>query len=234
MGIRYNADMAPSSRVSTYDRINAMVKQLQAAVSEREQMDEHSKVVGLIESGKHVLAGAKALATYLEPRFTADMDYVVEGRTFEKVRKWLVQEHVPHEDLGGAIRAQTIGLDIINGDGHPVLKEILKRERGIPSPEALAATKYVSIVSGTRGQQKLYLDISDFVGLVTLSGFGVEKFVGYLVDRFEEQRPHARELIEKIKSGEGPITIYGGSCRRRTGGRPAEACRPRYCAGNGF
>jgi len=40
-----------------------------------------------------------------------------------------------------------------------------------------------------------------------LDGFGLGKFLGYLVDRYEEQRSHAEELIEKIKKGEFPITI---------------------------
>jgi len=210
-GMWYNVHMPlkskTSSNTSTYDQMNAIIQGIESAAAEREQMDEHVKLVALIESGRHLLVGAKALAKYLEPRFTKDADYLAEHRLFQKVRKWLRQENIEHEDHGGIVQSKVLGIDVINADSHPVLKEILKRESGVPSPEALAATKYIAIVSGTRGQQKLHLDISDFIGLVNLDGFDVEKFLGYLVDRYEEQRPHAQELVDKIKRGEAPITI---------------------------
>ena len=65
----------------------------------------------------------------------------------------------------------------------------------------------VAVVSGTRGQQKTHFDIGDFIGLVNLDGFEVERFLEYLVDRYEEQRPHAQEVIDQIKRGDSQITF---------------------------
>ena len=42
---------------------------------------------------------------------------------------------------------------------------------------------------------------------VTLEEFDVEGFLGYLVHRYEEQRSHARGLIDRIRRGESPISI---------------------------
>ena len=170
-------------------------------------MDEHLKLVAIIEADRHVIVGAKALAAYMKQRFTEDTDYVVGHKTMQKVRQWLKRETVAHEDSGETIRVPELGIDIIDAAHNPVLKEILKRDSGIPSPEALAASKYIAVVSGTRGQQKTHFDIGDFIGLVNLDGFQVERFLEYLVDRYEEQRPHARELIGRIKRGDSPITF---------------------------
>jgi hypothetical protein len=199
--------MGRTSRTSTYDQVNAIVEKVVAAAAERERMPEHVKLVEIIESERHLLVGARALAVHIEQRFTKDTDYVVGNRVFQKVRRWLQREEIPHDDLGGALLCKSLGIDVINAGSNPVLKEILKHETGTGSPEALAATKYVAIVSGTRGQQKLHFDIGDLIGLATLGEFDVEKFLGYLVERYEERRPHARELIDKIKRGEGPIAI---------------------------
>ncbi len=192
---------------SSYQRIHAVLDGLVSAARKKEKMDEHLKLVGLIEADRHLLVGAKALAVYIEQRFTKDTDYVVGHRTYQKVRKWLKKEDVVHDDSGETIRAEVLGLDIIDASHNPVLTEILKRESGIPSPEALAATKYIAIVSGTRERRKVYQDIADLVGLVTLDGFDVGKLLGYLVDRYEEQRTRVQALIDKIQRGESPIVI---------------------------
>ncbi len=170
-------------------------------------MLEHRKLVAMIESGRHLLVGAKALATYMEQRFTQDTDYVVEHRLFLKLRKWLREEKIDHVERGLVVQCEQIGIDIIDASSNAVLKEILKHEAGVPSPEGLAATKYIAIVSGTRGQRKMYQDIADLVGLVGLPGFDMDKFLGYFVGEYEEQRTHVAEAIEKIRRGEFPITI---------------------------
>ncbi|MFH0983093.1 MAG: hypothetical protein V2A79_16360 [Planctomycetota bacterium] len=199
--------MAWSPRTSSYHRIHAILDQLISTAHDKENMDEHLKLVELLETDRHLLVGAKALAAYIKQRFSEDTDYVVGHRTFQKVRKWLKQQRLAHEDNGEAIQVGVLGIDIIDARHHPVLQEILKRENGIPSPEALAATKYIAIVSATRGPQKRHFDIGDFIGLVTLDGFDVERFLEYLVGNYAEQRPHAREVIDRIQKGESPITI---------------------------
>ena len=199
--------MARAQETSSYQRIQAIVDGRISAANERGKMDEHLKLVAVIEADRHLIVGAKALAAYMKQRFTEDTDYVVGHQTFQKVRRWLRQEKVPHEDSGETIRVPKLGIDVIDASHNPVLKEILKRDSGIPSPEALAATKYVAVVSGTRGQQKTHFDIGDFIGLVNLDGFEVERFLEYLVDRYEEQRPPAQEVIDQIKRGDSPITF---------------------------
>ena len=168
---------------------------------------QHAELVGLIEADRHLLVGARAMAVYVEQRFTEDTDYLVGHKTFQKIRRWFKQQGVEHEDTGKAIRSTTLGLDIIDASNNPVLVEILKRENGVPSREALAVSKYVAMVSGTRQQWKLHHDIADFIRLVGLESFDVGRFLGYLVERYEEQRAHAEELIGKILRGEGPIVI---------------------------
>ena len=170
-------------------------------------MEKHREFVALLESDRHLLVGAKALATYVEQRFTKDTDYVVEHKVFLRARKWLKEQNVEHNDHGQVIQSEEIGIDIIDAGSNPVLKEILRQENGIPTPEALAATKYITIVSGARSQEKLHFDLGDFIKLAKLAGFDVEKFVAYLVDRYEEQQPHARALIDRIQRGDTPITI---------------------------
>lgn len=199
--------MSSTSNTSTFDRVHGIIEKLESAALEKLDMEKHREFVALIESDRHVLVGAKALATYVEQRFTKDTDYVVGHTVFLRARKWLKEQNVEHNDHGQVIQSEEIGIDIIDAGSNPVLQEILRQESGIPTPEALAATKYIAIVSGTRSQRKLHLDISDFIGLVTLENFDVKKFVAYLVDRYEEQRSQARDLIDRIHRGDSPITI---------------------------
>jgi hypothetical protein len=187
--------------------MQAIIDRLILAVREREQLEEHQKLITLIESDRHLLIDTKALSRYLKPRFTEDTDYLVGHNMFLKVRKWFQENKIQHQDLGEAIQSKAVGIDVIDSGTNPVLKEILKHETGVPSPEALAATKYISIVSETRDRQKMHFDIGDFMGLVCLDGFDMKRFLGFLVDRYEEQRGHAEEIIDKIKKGEFPIEI---------------------------
>lgn len=199
--------MGWTPETSAYQQVNAVTDTLIAAAKAREQMDEHLKLIALIEAGRHLLVGAKAMAQYVEQRFTRDTDYLVDYRLFLEVRRWFGRENIPHQDKGEAILSESVGIDVIDAHHNPVLKALLDSERGIPSPEALAATKYVSIISGTRGQPKLSFDIGDFISLVTLEAFEVEKFLNFLVDRYAEQRDRARKLIDKIKRGESPMVL---------------------------
>jgi len=176
-------------------------------VNGKRNMPQHAELVAVIEADRHLLVGARAMAVYVEQRFTEDTDYLVGHKTFQKVRRWFKKQGVEHEDTGEAIRSAVLGLDIIDASNNPVLIEILEHETGVPSPEGLATTKYVAMVSGTREQWKLHHDIADFIRLVGLEGFDVAKFLGYLVDRYAEQRAHAEELIDQIHRGEGPIVI---------------------------
>ena len=170
-------------------------------------MSKHLQLVEMIESDRYLVLGAKAMATYVKQRFTEDTDYLVGHRAFGRIRKWLVDAGIPFDDEGEAIRVEQLGIDVIDAANNPVLKEMLNRETGVPSVEVLAASKYVAIISGTRGQQRVHFDIGDFIGLVCLDGFDSEKFLSCLVDRYAEQRSHASEIIARIRRGEAPITF---------------------------
>jgi len=185
--------------------VDGMVDELSNEVARRERLPERRELLGLIESDRHVLIGAKALALYTEPRFTEDSDYVVAGRTFQRIRKWVREKGIPVEDLGLVLRLQSLAVDVIDGRSNAVLKEILKRESPKPSPEALAAAKYISFVNQQRGPRRLQ-DVADFGKLVTLPQFGSEKLKSYLVAEYAAQWPEVSKLIEDIRSGR-PITI---------------------------
>ena len=66
--------MASTPDTSAYQRIHAIVNRRMAAAREKEQTDEHLRLVELIESDRHLLVGAKALAAHIEQRFTDDTD----------------------------------------------------------------------------------------------------------------------------------------------------------------
>ncbi len=192
---------------STFSRVQAIVDRMVDDAAGKEAMAEHQELVGLIEASRHLLIGAKALTAYMDQRFTRDTDYVVGRQDFRRFRKWLQEKGIGFEDQPDVLQSVDLGIDILNAGEHPVLKEILKHENGLASPEALAATKYAAMVSQTRNPRKKYLDIADFAGLVALPGFKDDKFLAYLVDRFEEQHDQARELIGKIRRNELPWTI---------------------------
>ncbi|MCB9849796.1 MAG: hypothetical protein H6817_03745 [Phycisphaerales bacterium] len=168
-------------------------------------MPERNELVELIESGKHVLIGAKALAHYTKPRFTEDTDYLVSGQTFVRIRKWAKDHQAEHDNLGAALRFPGFALDVLDARSNEVLKEILNHERAIPSPEALAAAKYVSMINIERAQRRLQ-DVSDFAQLVMLEVFDAEKLRTFLVAPYADQWPQVQKLIEDIKAGR-PITI---------------------------
>ena len=199
--------MASNPTASTYDRVHAVIDRMVRAAEQKTRMDKHRELVALIEADRHLLIGAKAVAAHIEQRFTKDTDYMVDRKQFQQVRKWLTEQGIEFQDGGPVLRCEALGIDVVNASSHPVLKEILQHETGLPSPEALAAAKYVSIVSGTREPRRAIQDASDFVGLVTLGQFQDARFLGYLVDRFEEQRPHAVELLARIRRGETPLTF---------------------------
>lgn len=180
---------------------------LVAAAAEKELSPQHRQLVALIESERHLLIGAKALATHMEQRFTQDTDYLVSRRGFERVRKWLTDQQIDHRDEGDALLIRALAIDVVDADWHPVLKEVLKHETGIPSSEALAALKYAAIVNKSRDQRKRHSDISDLVGLVTLPKFDVARFLAFLVERCEQQGPQLGELVERIRRGERGIVF---------------------------
>src|SRR5205085_323362 len=99
--------------VSTDAAVDEFTSRLEATLAQKERMPERQELIGMIESGPHILIGAKALAHYTPPRFTQDTDYIVSGQIFARIRKWMREEAIEHQDHGMVIRFLWLGLDVI-------------------------------------------------------------------------------------------------------------------------
>lgn len=167
-----------------------------------------AELISLIESRRHLLIGAQALIRYTEPRFTADTDYAVGMQMFRRVRKWFKdrQAEIEYKDEGEAIRSPALAVDVLNAAHNPVLLGVLKAETGLPSPEGLAAYKYVAMVSPARGRTERMQDVVDFSKLVLRAGFDADKLLAYMVGPYAEQRDTIERLIRDLEE-DRPIQI---------------------------
>ncbi len=190
-----------------YEQVDAFIERLVMAAAEKENLPERQELEAIIRHGGGLLIGAKALARYVKPRFSEDTDYLVDGRTFQKVRAWFRdhKDRVAYEDGGEAINCETLGIDIVDARNHPVLLEIARRESVIPSPEALAAMKYCAAINPARSRRDQ--DAVDFRSLVKLPGFDDAKCLGYFVDRFESLRGEVAAAIDRIRKGDPGVAI---------------------------
>jgi len=194
-------------RSSAYEGASAHIRKLRAAVA-RKDTPLRRELIDLIESGRHLVIGAAALARYVRPRFTDDVDYAVGLALFRRVRKWF-KDHAditPYVDEGEALRCQALGVDVINAAANEVLRFVLKAERGLPSPEGLAACKYAAMTSPTRGRAERLQDAADLAKLVALSDFDTGRLLSFLVGPYEPDRPRVRRLISDLRAGR-PIRI---------------------------
>ncbi len=191
----------------SYQDVDAFLAGLATAVNEKEERPERQELEALIRAGRGLLIGAKALASYLKPRFTEDTDYLVDGRTFQLLRRWFRERQatLSCDDSGEALRCEALGIDIIDSRHHPVLKEVVRRESVLPCLEALAAVKYCSAISPSRTRKEQ--DAVDFRELVRLPDFDAAKCLTYFVEQFEALRPEIAEAIERIRSGDAPLVI---------------------------
>jgi hypothetical protein len=190
---------------STDAAVNKYVGDLRAGVARKETMPGRQELIEIIEGGRHVLIGAKALAYHTQPRFTEDSDYLVGAQVFTRIRKWIREENVEHQDLGMVIRFLSLGVDVIDARSNEVLKEILNRRQSPASAEALAAAKYVSFINPVRGPRRIQ-DVADYAQLVTLPNFNLDEFRTFFVGVYQNQWPEAEKLVADIKAGR-PITI---------------------------
>lgn len=199
---RYNTDMSPTERTapSASAIIAARIDQLETAMAEKDT-PLRRELIALIESDRHLLIGAQALIQYTEPRFTADTDYAVGLRSFQRIRKWFKahEEQVTYQDEGEAIRSESLAVDVLNAAMNPVLLEVLKAENALASPEALAACKYVAIASPARGRERRLRDAADFAALVLREGFEDGKLLGYMVGPYATEHDTMRALIRDIR-----------------------------------
>lgn len=190
-----------------YQDIDSFINGLVMAAEEKESQPQRQELEAIIRSGGALLIGAKALAHYVKPRFTADTDYLVDGKTFRQVRRWFEarQDQIPYDDNGESISCESLAIDVIDARHHPVLLEVMRRESVLPSPEALAAVKYCSIVNPARKRKDQ--DVVDFRSLVLRDDFDASQCLSFFVEPFESLRSEVVDAIERIKRGDPGITI---------------------------
>jgi hypothetical protein len=191
----------------SYEQVDAFSERLIVAAAEKENLPERQELDAIIRQAGGLLIGAKALARYVKPRFTEDTDYLVDGKTFQRVRAWFAEHkgRIAYEDGGEAITCEALGIDIFDARNHPVLLEISRRESVAPSPEALAAMKYCSAINPARTRRDQ--DAVDFRSLVKLPGFDDAKCLSYFVDRFEALRGEVAAAIDRIRKGDPGVAI---------------------------
>ncbi len=194
-------------RSVTYDDVDAFLNGLIMAAAQKENQPQRKELEDLIRANGGLLIGAKALAHYLKPRFTEDTDYLLDGKAFQKVRKWFEshKDVITYDDLKEAICCDALAIDIIDARHHPVLVEVIRRESVVPSPEALAAVKYCAIINPLRARRDQ--DAVDFRSLVMLANFGIDKCLSFFAGQAEPLQPEVRASIERIRRGDSTITI---------------------------
>jgi len=184
---------------SAHARIAELTAALEQPLDERSQR-LREELIALIESGLHIILGARATMFYTKPRYTADVDYAVGKRDFTKVRRWFEDSGVAHEFNGEAIECPALGVDVIDGSQNAVIEVVLARERGIPSLEAVAALKYVAAISPTRPYERKQQDAADLVALVLRPGFDDEAFLQLMVGPYAAELQQARTVLADIKA----------------------------------
>ena len=158
-------------------KIQNMVAEMANArekISSAEVSKEARPLVALIKKSKYLLVGGQALKAYIEPRYTADYDFMVDKGGFKKIIDYLELNSVKyHQSEMAFINIPSLKIDIVNADYHPLESAILRdlphrRHKGfdIPTSTGLAALKYLSAVGSHRRIDEKYQDAADFSKLV--------------------------------------------------------------------
>jgi len=132
------------------------------------------RVVNVLEKtgARWALVGAHAVGLLVEPRATADVDFVVDDHKLKRIIAALEQEfgELDIHDLGPALRLGTLDVDLIRASNHPLFGEILGHTQivegwRVPVPEALIAMKFLAAISPWRAQDKRLHDLGDLVAV---------------------------------------------------------------------
>jgi hypothetical protein len=168
------------------------------------------ELVELICSGNYLLIGGQALKAYLEPRFTKDLDFLVDKDLFDRVIDWLKKHKVNFEKFSSAaLRVEPYSVDVVNAGFKPILKAVLTELQGdayedyrIPSKEGMILLKYISMIDPARRLPRKRQDAVDFANMVS-SGFcdkaGLEKLLSQFLP---EEVSHFLELVKRAEDGE--------------------------------
>jgi hypothetical protein len=158
------------------------------------------ELVALIESGRHIVVGARATMFYTRPRYTADIDYAVGGREFAEIRQWFDDSGVAYEFNGEAVECSALRVDVIDASRNAAMEAVLAEESGIPSLEAVAALKYVAAISPTRAYERRQQDAADLAALVLRPGFDDDAFLRFFVGPYTAEVDRARTVLGDIKA----------------------------------
>ncbi len=184
--------------------------------------NEHGgELLELVKSGRYLLIGGQALAAYLEPRYTADYDFLTGSEAVEKIKTWLDAKGISYSDIGyGCLRVDNYSIDILDAGKNEINSRVLKGSSRqfegfeVPVPEGLAALKFLSMMSRPSQSEQL-IDIADFIALVKLPEFSeftltsfyrntetIEKLVKVL-DAIKKDKP-ACEILSILERGLRP------------------------------
>ena len=184
---------------SSYDRIAELTAALEQPLDDQSQHLQ-DRLIQLIESGPHIVVGARATMFHTRPRYTADVDYAVGRAEFARIREWLDEAGLHYEFNGEAVECKALRVDIIDGSRNAVINAVLEAKSGIPSLEAVAALKYVAATSPTRPYERKQQDAADLTALVLKPGFDDDAFAALFVGPYQAEVDRARAVLADIKA----------------------------------
>lgn len=176
-----------------------------------------ARVVQIFEAhgAKWVLVGAHAVGLLIEPRATADFDFIIEDRKLKPVVSALRDAfgELDEEDIGAAVRLRAIDVDLIRAT-HPLFKQALVHSRrigdwNVPIPEVIIVLKFLSATSPWRGPEKRTYDMGDVRGIYRSIGRAdldmdlMMKLAGMVYPRADEE---LGALLDRLDRGE-PIEV---------------------------
>lgn len=175
------------------------------------QLNESARqLVELICSGNYLLIGGQALKAYLEPRFTKDLDFLVDKQLFKSVIDWLKRHKVQFERFSSAaLRILSYNVDVVNADFKPIMKAVLTELLGgsyedyrIPSKEGMILLKYLSAIDPARRLNRKEQDAIDFAHLARSGSYNKASIEKLLSQFLPDEVSHFLELVKRAEGGQ--------------------------------
>jgi hypothetical protein len=141
--------------------------------------DTYRRVIAVLDGAsiKWTLVGAHAVNTYVRPRATVDIDFVVDAKMFKRLLSALETEFGPLEttDVGAAVRITNLSVDLIRSDNHPLFRIALDSatdagDARVPPAEVLVALKFLAAVSPWRRLADRQQDAADLINVYQSQG----------------------------------------------------------------
>jgi len=128
------------------------------------------------------LIGGHAMNLLIEPRITADFDFVIERAQVGAVVRELAAafRQLDEGHMGDATRLTSINVDLIASSVHPLLQAALDRQRvieqwNVPHTEVLVVLRLLSSVSSWRDPRKRRQDVADIVAICEQPGINLDR-----------------------------------------------------------